>query len=90
MQYIPQSCRKKMSTTQQQYPSTIQQSNNNDVPVIPLCWKDESTDKENTVNVHTISNISTDQNNKLPSKRARRLPTTRQDDFLWLDLNTNQ
>ena len=27
---------------------------------------------------------------KLPSKRPRRLPTTRHDDFLWLDINTNQ
>jgi len=27
---------------------------------------------------------------KLPSKRARGLPTTRHDDFLWLDFNTNQ
>jgi hypothetical protein len=26
---------------------------------------------------------------KLPSKRARRLPTTRHDDFSWLDINTN-
>jgi len=24
---------------------------------------------------------------KLPSKRARRLPTTRHNDFLWLDIN---
>ena len=27
---------------------------------------------------------------KLPSKQARRLPTTRHDDFLWLDINMNQ
>jgi hypothetical protein len=26
---------------------------------------------------------------KLPSKQARRLPTTRHNDFLWLDINTN-
>jgi len=65
-------------------------SNNNDVPITALNWKDESTEKQNTVNVHTKSKISPDQNNRLPSKRARRLPTTRHDDFLWLDINTNQ
>ena len=27
---------------------------------------------------------------KLSSKRARRIPTTRHDDFLWLDINMNQ
>jgi hypothetical protein len=26
---------------------------------------------------------------KLPSKRSRRLPTMRHDDFLWLDINMN-
>ena len=27
---------------------------------------------------------------KLPSKQARRLPTTGHDDFLWLDISMNQ
>jgi hypothetical protein len=43
-------------------------SNNGDVPVIALNWKNESADKQNTVNVHTNSKIPPDQNNRLPSK----------------------
>jgi len=65
-------------------------SNNGDVPVIALNWKNESADKQNTVNVHKKSKISPDQDNRLPSKWARRLPTTKHGDFLWLDINMNQ
>jgi len=70
---------------------------------IKMSWKDkQNLEGANTVN----NNIDKDddliihkeqanrdeeqKDDKLPSKRARRLPTTRHDDFLWLDINTNQ
>jgi hypothetical protein len=68
----------------------LAKSNNGDVPVIALNWKNETADKQNTVNVHKKSKISPDQNNRLPSKRARRLPTTKHGDFSWLDISMNQ
>jgi len=71
-------------------------SNNRDVPATALNWKDESTDIQNTVNVHTKSKISPVQNNNgqadethnetvvcRTSNRQKRVPITRNNDFLW-------
>jgi hypothetical protein len=33
--------------------------------------------------------VQAQKEDKLPTKRARRLPTTRHTDFLWLDINMN-
>ena len=73
-------------------------SNNKAVPVIPLNWKDEFTDKQNTVNSlaeqKTTCPISLDWNkpdgsvaedkslNRV-STRNRKLPVMRSKDFLW-------
>jgi hypothetical protein len=70
--------------------------NNRDVPVIALNWKEDSTDKQNTVNVHTKSKILPDKNNSSQtyvthketavcrtSNRLKRVPITRSDDSLW-------
>jgi hypothetical protein len=68
-----------------------------------MSWKDEQN-MEGTNNVNNDVHKDDDRiiheeqanrdqkqkDDKLPSKRARRLPTTRHDDFLWLDINTNQ
>ena len=73
-------------------------SNNKDVPVIPLNWKDEFTDKQNTVNslsdqktTSPISlgwnksdgSVSEDESLNRVITRNRKLPVTRSKDFLW-------
>jgi hypothetical protein len=51
------------------------------ISVIALNWKDELTDKQNTVNIHTKWKISPDQNRDTTCNR--KLPVTRSKDFLW-------
>jgi hypothetical protein len=76
--------------------SRLVKRNNRDVPVIALNWKDESKDKQNTVNVHTKSMILPDLNNSRQSDEThkeivvcrtsntlKKLPVTRNNDFLW-------
>jgi len=68
-----------------------------------MSWKEEqklegvnivsnNVDKDGDQITHE-EQAKTDQEqkeDKLPSEWARRLPTTRHDNFLWLDTNTNQ
>lgn len=70
-------------------------SNNRDEPVIILNWKDESTDKQNTVNVHPEVEVSPNRNNyshgdvtakeivRRTSNRQKKVPITRNNYFLW-------
>jgi len=78
--------------------SYLVNGNNKDTPVIPLQWKDEFADKQNTVNSlpeqETTCSVSTDWNkpyctvtedkslNRVTT-RNRKLPITRSNDFLW-------
>ena len=73
-------------------------SNNRDVPVIDLNWKDESTDKQNTVNSLSEKKITCpirlgwnkpdgsvaeDKSLNTVITRNRKLTVTRSKDFLW-------
>ena len=68
-----------------------------------MSWKEEqklegvntvsnNVDKDNDqiIREEQANRDQEQKEDKLPSKRARRLPTTRHDDFLWLDINMNQ
>ena len=68
-----------------------------------MSWKDEqklegantvnnNVDKEGDLIIHEeqANRDQEQKEDKLPLKRTRRLPTTRHDDFLWLDSNMNQ
>jgi hypothetical protein len=48
-------------------------SKNRDVSEITLNWKDESADKQNTVNVHTKPKISPDQDNNSQTQHTKRV-----------------
>ena len=73
-------------------------SNNKEVPIIALNWKDESTGKQNTVNSlseqtttcpislgwnNSDSSISEDKSLNRVITHNRKLPVTRSKDFLW-------
>jgi hypothetical protein len=76
----------------------LAKSNNRDVPVIALNWKDESTDKQNTVNSlsqrkttcpvslgwnKSDGSVSEDKSLSRVITHNRKLPVTRSKDFLW-------
>jgi hypothetical protein len=73
-------------------------SNNKAVPVIPLNWEDEFTDKQNTVNSLSeqkttcpiildwnkpVGSVAEDKSLKRVITRNRKLPVTRSKDLLW-------
>jgi lysophospholipase L1-like esterase len=55
--------------------------NNKGVPVVPLSWKEELTDKQNIINLDNM--IIEDKSSNKVVTRSRRLPVTRSNDFLW-------
>jgi len=65
---------------------------------IKMSWKEEQEPEGATTVLNKVDKGDDqvpheDQEHKednLSTKRARRLPTTRHTDFLWLDINTNQ
>ena len=70
---------------------------------IKMSWKEEqelegantessNVDKDGDQIIHEeqANRDQEQKEDKLPSKRARRLPTRTYDDFLWLDINLNQ
>jgi len=68
-----------------------------------MSWKEEqklegantvsnNVDKDDDQIIHEeqANRDQEQKEDKLPSKRPRRLPTTRHEDLLWLDINMNQ
>jgi hypothetical protein len=77
-------------------------SNNKEKPVIVLNWKDEPTNKQIPVNVHSVSKTSLRQNNSnqtdiadkenvvcTTSNRQKRVPFTRHNDFFMATVTSD-
>jgi hypothetical protein len=81
---------KEIFKLQKKYPVKMSWKEGQKLKGVNTVSSNEDKDGDQIIHEEQSTSDQGQKEDNLPSKRARRLPTTKHDDFLWLDISMNQ